>query len=59
MQNFRGKKTKDIETASETVLFNNGVTNSIQSKTSPTLSLGISEQQLDEGDFDGQLEKRN
>lgn len=58
MQNRRNKNTKDIEAASETIIFNTNFTNSALNKVTVNLSPSITEQQLAEETFDNELEKR-
>lgn len=58
MSNYRVKNTKDIEAASETIVFNTSFTNSALNKAAVNLSPSITEQQMAEDTFDNELEKR-
>ncbi len=56
MGTFRGKKSKDIEAASETIISNTNFHNSALNKTSPGLNPSITEQQLLDGSIEDMLD---
>jgi hypothetical protein len=58
MQNFRGKYTKDVEMAEESLIHNSSFTAKINNTLKAPPKLNITYQQQDNDDFDDFLEKR-
>lgn len=58
-QHYRGKDTKDVETAAETLIHNLNFSSNAVSKISPKLNLSISDQQNLEDSFETFIDKRN
>ncbi|MCX7843231.1 MAG: hypothetical protein N2489_09190 [Clostridia bacterium] len=58
MQNFRGKNSKDIEAAKETVIINVKSPELYFSRINPELDKSVSAQQIKDEEFEGEMEKR-
>ena len=58
MQNFRGKNTKDVEMAEESLIFNSSFITSINNTIKPPPKLTITYQQQNNEDFDDFFEKK-
>lgn len=57
-RNFRGKNSKDTETAIETIIPNVNSSNSIINRLANISSLNVTQQQLSEDNFDTFIDKR-
>jgi hypothetical protein len=58
MQNFRGKNTKDVEMAEESLISNSSFITSINNTIKAPPKLNITYQQQNNEDFDDFLEKK-
>ncbi|HHV98558.1 MAG TPA: hypothetical protein GXX36_03130 [Clostridiaceae bacterium] len=57
--NFRDKNHKDTETAAETIIDSSSFLNKINKSKTGKIILNITNQQLNEDNFDNYIEKRN
>ena len=58
MQNFKGKKPKDIETAAESIIFNTAFSTKTANGMKVNTSPSITNQQINYDNFDTYIEKK-